>query len=76
MRDMIKSISYLLDYAKIDPITVENMIESTMWKLMCMTYNIDDDCFKITVLPIYNHEMLSNDDLKQIDNIVKNYLYE
>ncbi len=73
---VMKSVSYLLDYAKIDPITVQNRIESTMWNLWCMTYDIDDDCFKITVFPTYDNEMLSNDDLKQIDNIVKNYIYE
>ncbi len=70
---VMESVSYLLDYAKIDSITVEHMIDNL--GLFCLCKDIDEDTFEVLVLPRYGYDMLTSEDLKLIDNRLKRYVY-
>lgn len=68
-----ESISYILDYAKIDSITIENMIDNL--GLFCLCKDIDEDTFEVLVLPRYGYDMLTSEDLRLIDDRLKRYVY-
>ena len=68
-------MSFVIDYALIDPMTLAYRVDHVAPDMAFATYqDIDEDCFRLNVFP--QGKVIPNEVVLKIANVVRDYLFD